>query len=298
VRDWRRGRAGELYRSAAEGTAVAVKLELGALCGFRDAPSDDLRFELSDNPASLAKLWGLVLIQALRDHATSVHFHPWRKGGAPAYVLSGVWYTMPQTIPPHLFGPMIARARALFTPPGGRRWLGRMFGAPSCGVVELDVDGSCPPFVWDVVVWSSGERAGVELFLTSPFPPAIAETPKAPLHRTEVTIAPGCRQSRYCFSAHTVQRDGDHVWFTAQILRPPGCDEIWWGGRIFLTVCCYDATGKRLSCNDQGWLVFSSNELEEHGQAEAEFHFTPPKGASSFTVELPGCGKTPPMNLP
>ena len=36
----------------------------------------------------------------------------------------------------------------------------------SCGTVEFDVGGNM--LLWDAVVWSSGERAGVELFRVAP----------------------------------------------------------------------------------------------------------------------------------
>jgi hypothetical protein len=129
------------------------------------AEGDELLIPLSDDPAVLGKLWGMVLLLAVRDHAASVHYHPWRADDGLAYVVQGVRYAL---VPPpaELAGPVVAVARSLFTRRGRGRWLGRGSSGPACGPVELDVWGHV--FVWDAVVWSSGGREGVELFRIAP----------------------------------------------------------------------------------------------------------------------------------
>ncbi len=84
---------------------VVVRVE--ELIGFRDSPpaNDDDMFvadadmivELTDDPAVLGKMWGMILLLAIRDHATSVHFHPWREDGGLAYVVANVRHVL---VPP------------------------------------------------------------------------------------------------------------------------------------------------------------------------------------------------------
>jgi hypothetical protein len=123
-------------------------------------------------PAAFQKLWGMVLLMAVRDRATSVHYHPWRTDGRLTYVVEG-WQRY-ELIPPsdEHAEVMIGTARAVFTPTG---LLARLFGhrRTSCGTVRLEVGGN--PIVWDAVVWSNGERSGVELIRVTPLEPRGAE---------------------------------------------------------------------------------------------------------------------------
>jgi hypothetical protein len=157
---------------------VAVVVRVGELAGFPDAPSagdDDMVVQLSDDSAALGKLWGMVLLVAVRDHASSIHYHPWREDGGLSVVVANVRYVMVPP-PPHLVGPLIAVARSLFTRPGRSGWFSRgAGGGPVCKTVELDVWGHTS--VWDAIVWSSGERSGVELFRIEP---TVAEQSPAP----------------------------------------------------------------------------------------------------------------------
>lgn len=140
-------------------------VDLAALSGFpdRDAAerghTDDIGF---DDPRGLPRLWGMLMLMAVRDRALSVHYHPWRERGQLSYVVDNVRYEM---LAPGFewSGRMIEVARELFTPAGGG-WFRRP--GPACAAVELDVWGN--RYVWDAVVWSSGPRAGVELFRVTP----------------------------------------------------------------------------------------------------------------------------------
>jgi hypothetical protein len=111
----------------------------------------------------------MILLLAFRDNATSVHYHPWREDGALAYIVANVRHVL---VPPpdELSEAVVAVARSLFTEPvqGGllARLNGRTVSGLSCGPVEFDVGGNV--LVWDAVVWSSGGRAGVELFRVAP----------------------------------------------------------------------------------------------------------------------------------
>ena len=151
--------------------AVVVRVEkLIGLCDSPPASDDDMVVELTDDPAVLGKMWGMILLLAVRDNATSVHYHPWREDGGLAYIVANVRHVL---VPPpaELSEAVVAVARSLFTRPRRGGWLSRRAGGgPACGSVELDVYGHM--LVWDAVVWSSGVRSGVELFRIAP---AVAE---------------------------------------------------------------------------------------------------------------------------
>lgn len=144
---------------------------------IKDGEDDDMLVVFSSNdPAELdagfRKLWGMVLLMAVRDRATSVQYHPWRGAGALSYVVDNVRYEM---VPPPTEYAVTAAdaARSAFTESAGffARLLGR--DRASCGTVRLNVGGN--PIVWDAVWWSSGERSGVELFRVTPLEPREAE---------------------------------------------------------------------------------------------------------------------------
>jgi hypothetical protein len=150
---------------------MPIVIRLGELAGIPDGPPpgddlDGIEMLPSDDPAALSRLWSVVLLFAVRDNAASVHYHPWRADGGLSSVVANVRYVM-VPLPPELAGPFVAAARSLFTRPARGGWLGLgAGGGPACGTVELDVWGN--PFVWDAVVWSSGERSGVDLFRIAP----------------------------------------------------------------------------------------------------------------------------------
>ncbi|MFO0953780.1 MAG: hypothetical protein U0835_22015 [Isosphaeraceae bacterium] len=125
--------------------------------------------ELSEDPAELARFWCMVLLMAVRDHASSVHYHPWRDDGGLAYIV-GENRLVLEPPPYRLAGPLLAVARSLLT---GTGWVGSpsrhgwFEGAGAvCSSVVLDIHGD--RFPWDAVLWSSGERSGVELFRAAP----------------------------------------------------------------------------------------------------------------------------------
>jgi len=128
-------------------------------------------------PSEIRKLWGMVLTMALRDRATSVHYHPWRTDGRLTYVIEG--RQRYEFIPPpeaHAAA-IIEIARSLFTAPPARgllsRFVGRTRDRAVCSSFTFEV--GCWSVLWDVVCWSNGERAGVELFRVTPLeeaPPA------------------------------------------------------------------------------------------------------------------------------
>lgn len=145
-------------------------VDLAELSGFSDPAAaerghtDDIEF---DDPRAFPRTWGMLLLLAVRDRAASVHYHPWREYGSLAYIVDNVRYEM---VPPpfELAGRMIDTARAIFIPaaPGGG-WFRRSGPpGPACAAVELDLWGN--RYLWDAVIWSSGPRAGVELFRIAP----------------------------------------------------------------------------------------------------------------------------------
>ena len=140
------------------------------------SPGDDILLPLTEHPAVLARFWGMVMLMATRDHAQSVHYHPWRADGGLAYVVHMVWYAMVSP-EPELAGPVLAAARDLFVRPAWGGWLRRR-GGVQCGSVELEVVGN--RFLWDAVAWSSGGRAGVDLYRVSPPAPSKFIPPVAP----------------------------------------------------------------------------------------------------------------------
>jgi hypothetical protein len=121
-------------------------------------------------PSEIRKLWGAVLTMAVRDRATSVHYHPWRTDGRLTYVIEG--RQRYEFIPPpevHAVT-IIEGARSLFTAPPARGLLSLFVQrAPEpavCSSFTFEVGGWS--VVWDAVCWSNGERASVELIRVTP----------------------------------------------------------------------------------------------------------------------------------
>lgn len=114
--------------------------------------------------AGFRKLWGMVLCMAVRDQATSIHYHPWQADWSLTYVCECKRYAM---VPPpdEYAAGIVAEARAAFTRPPG--FFARLFGRDpvACGTLRLIVGA---PVLWDVVCWSTGPRFGVDFFLVTP----------------------------------------------------------------------------------------------------------------------------------
>jgi len=73
--------------------------------------------------------------------------------------------------PPEYAGVCIDVARRLFTKPKHEGFFSRLWQRRSenavCSTVQMEFAGNA--WLWDAVCWSSGERAGVELFLIRQF---------------------------------------------------------------------------------------------------------------------------------
>lgn len=125
---------------------------------FTDESPEELR-------AAFRKLWGVLLLMSVRDRATSVHYHPWRGDGALFYIVDDARYEMVPPPAEHA-DVCVNTARDAFIAPAG--FFARLFGCErvACGTLSLDVGGL--PVVWDVVVWTSGPRRGVDLHRITP----------------------------------------------------------------------------------------------------------------------------------
>lgn len=93
---------------------------------------------------------------------------------------------------------------------------------------------------------------------------------------------------RVVFTVQTVEKRGESVSLVGRISRRPGSAAMFWGGRTFLTVCCYDGDGKRLSTDDQIWAMFSIDDFNERGVAEATFCLAHQLVPSDFLLSCPG----------
>jgi hypothetical protein len=122
--------------------------------------------DLATDADPARKLWGYVLLMAVRDRVSSVHYHPWRGDGALAYVIAN---TRVEMRPPDAgWGERcVAAARSLLV--RRRGFIGRILFAqphPKCGTLVLGVEEH--RIEWAVVCWSSGRRFGVEFFRITP----------------------------------------------------------------------------------------------------------------------------------
>lgn len=129
------------------------------------------------NAQPMHKLWVYLLAISYVDGASALQYHPWRgEEESLAYIVKGVRLLL--VPPPTRVGwQVIAVAQTLFTPPPRKWWFGRPAPGPACGVVEFDMSGVVS--VWDAVVWTTGERSGVELFRVTP--PVETPAPKPDL---------------------------------------------------------------------------------------------------------------------
>jgi hypothetical protein len=118
------------------------------------------------------QFWRLVLAYAVREGATSVHYHPWRSGLGGEDTLSCIigetrFAMVPPDPDPEFTNQLLAAARRLATTgPVGRlrAW------AAGGGVGRLRLVAAGEESEWCVVSWGSGEVAGVEFLRLSPLP--------------------------------------------------------------------------------------------------------------------------------
>jgi hypothetical protein len=154
-----------------EGPPVMAIVDVRELTGHRNAEeaNSDLGLVLTDEPVGLRKLWGLVLLIAFRDRATAVHYHPWRGENSLSYVVESIQYYF-MAPPSDLADSVIEVALTLFAPGSQDRSAGgarhRNEARSICSSVELNAWGDVT--VWDVLVWSTGERQGVDLYRITP----------------------------------------------------------------------------------------------------------------------------------
>ena len=136
-----------------------------------DLPTDDglMLVEFGRDWDELCRMWRMVLAMAVRDGASSVHYHPWRADGHLSYLVAGVRYEM---VPPHpeLAHRVAAAAGALVCGSRlgamSRRWL----GWPSRAGGRVRLTGQSGESEWAGVVWAVGPLAGVEWFRLDPAP--------------------------------------------------------------------------------------------------------------------------------
>ena len=124
------------------------------------------------------KLLNIVLALAIKDNASSVHYHIWRDDamgeGTLYYVIGGVCYEM---VPPPLeiVGALFAAGRRLLASRGLwgslRRLLGRALGSCSGQFSLLDTDGRGSE--WCGAVWSAGKTAGLDFYRYDPPVPLV-----------------------------------------------------------------------------------------------------------------------------
>jgi hypothetical protein len=143
-------------------------------------PLTEIDFTDPDPPADTAehrRKWGVALLLAIRDDASSVQYQSWREDGTLAYISHGTRHILypPSSKAAREFA---AAARAIVKP-GWRGLLARVvwwLGGAVAGRFTLDI-GYGVTVVWDVVIWSSGERFGVDFFRVSPLDADVTPNP-------------------------------------------------------------------------------------------------------------------------
>ena len=128
---------------------------------------------LADDAGPGGRLWAFLLLMAIRDKASSVHYHPWRADGPLSYIVDNVRHTLE---PPHAEHAemVVAAARSLIAP---HRWLFADRRTTLGGSFALQFEGISVE--WDVVCWSSGTRMGAEFFRVVPSTEASHAEPAA-----------------------------------------------------------------------------------------------------------------------
>lgn len=122
-----------------------------------------------DDFQSIRKNWGQAFLVAIRDRASSLHYHPWRTDGGLAYVVRNVRYPL---VPPpaELAAPLLQVAQSFLAPSSTAKPPPPLAPASPptavCESVTLEIWEK--QFVWDAVFWSTRERSGVEFYRIAP----------------------------------------------------------------------------------------------------------------------------------
>ncbi|MBX9584647.1 MAG: hypothetical protein K2X87_30460 [Gemmataceae bacterium] len=146
---------------------------------------DDL---VSRNTTPYRKLWGMLLLMAIRDRAASVHYHPWRADGPLAYIVDNVRHVLKPPIG-EAAGPVISAARSLLAPRRGllNRLLGRRPAMVSGSfLLRLETEEGVSDVEWTGACWEAGRRAGVEFYQVAPIPGGSRRKPRPRRNRTLV----------------------------------------------------------------------------------------------------------------
>lgn len=123
--------------------------------------------DLVESGKTLAhKMWGHVLLMAIRDGASSVHYHPWRSDEPLSYVIANVRH--PLDPPPaewcewvvsaawSVFAPRLSLLDRLIA-----RWRGAACGGFTLWLEDCGVE-------WVGICWSSGKLIGADFFQVVP----------------------------------------------------------------------------------------------------------------------------------
>ena len=120
-------------------------------------------------PRHPGKFWAAVLLMAVRDGAESLHFRPRPTECRVSYVVAGTTYEL--VPPPAALGAALfdfARTRFAGAGRGGLlERLGRR-GGPRADSAAVAFELAGHLLLWDAVAWSTGERAGVDLYRVVP----------------------------------------------------------------------------------------------------------------------------------
>ncbi|MFO0822236.1 MAG: hypothetical protein U0792_03820 [Gemmataceae bacterium] len=149
---------------------VDVEELLGPMLAKNGSDDDDMLVTFNEDGCNsvecFKKLWAMLILMAIRDKASSLHYHPWRKDGVLAYVVENTRYEM---VPPpaKLAQACFEVARLMFMPPDQQQFWERSAEHAACSAVRMEFEGWAS--LWDAVCWSSGERVGVDLFLVAQF---------------------------------------------------------------------------------------------------------------------------------
>jgi hypothetical protein len=106
-------------------------------------------------------IWRQVLEIAVRDRASSVHYHPWCNGSPLTYIVAGTRY---EIVPPldYLSRTLVLAAGAMLARTRAGVWSRRFLGWPirASGLLRLSDNGRVTE--WAGIVWAIRGLSGVE----------------------------------------------------------------------------------------------------------------------------------------